>query len=60
MRLKAIRDKRGVTLRELQTRSGVHFVTIHEIEAGKRNPRLSTLRKLAKALGVKVSDLIGE
>jgi transcriptional regulator with XRE-family HTH domain len=34
--------------------------TISEVEAGKRTPRPSTLRKLAQGLNVEVADLYGE
>jgi transcriptional regulator with XRE-family HTH domain len=34
--------------------------TISEVEAGKRTPRPSTLRKLAQGLDVEVADLYGE
>ena len=40
--------------------SKVSFVTIARLEAGKYDPRLSSLRLLAKALKVKVSQLLGD
>ena len=45
---------------ELQARSGVAVATLARIEAGGYDPRLSTLKKLAKTLGVTVGELIGE
>jgi transcriptional regulator with XRE-family HTH domain len=59
-RLRAIREGKGVSLRGLKKRSGVAVATLARIEAGGYDPRLSTLRKLAKALGVTVAELIGE
>jgi len=59
-RLRSIREKQGVTLRELRKRSGVAVSNLARYEAGEGDPRLSTLRKVAKALGVTVSVLIGE
>jgi len=38
----------------------VHSVSLVRLEAGKFDPRLSTLRKLARALNVSVCDLIHE
>ena len=38
----------------------INFVTIARIESGIYDPRLSTLRALAKALKVKIADLIEE
>lgn len=59
-RLRAIREGKGVSLRALKASSGVAVATLARIEAGGYDPRLSTLRKLAKALGVTVAELIGE
>lgn len=59
-RLRAIREGKGVSLRALKAASGVAVATLARIEAGGYDPRLSTLRKLAKALGVTVAELIGE
>ena len=58
--LRAIREGKGVSLRGLKKASGVAVATLARIEAGGYDPRLSTLRKLAKALGVTVAELIGE
>ena len=58
--LRAIREGKGVSLRALKASSGVAVATLARIEAGGYDPRLSTLRKLAKALGVTVAELIGE
>jgi transcriptional regulator with XRE-family HTH domain len=60
LRLRTIREGKGVSLRALKKRSGVAVATVARIEAGGYDPRLSTLRKLAKALGVTVAELIGE
>lgn len=59
-RLRAIRERKGVSLRALKASSGVAVATLARIEAGGYDPRLSTLRRLAKALGVTVAELIGE
>ncbi len=59
-KLAEIRYKRGITQRDLAIKAKVNFVTIARIESGVFNPRLSTLRALAKALKVKVVDLIDE
>ena len=59
-RLRAIREGKGVSLRALKRNSGVAVATLARIEAGGYDPRLSTLRRLAKALRVTVAELIGE
>ena len=60
LRLKAFRERRGLSLRKLAKASGVHYVSLARLEAGQFDPRLSTLRKLAKALRVSIADLLGE
>jgi len=55
--LKQWRERRGWSLRQLGERSGVSFANISNIEAGKLDPRLSTLERLARALGISVRDL---
>ena len=59
-RLRAIREGKGVSLRGLKKVSGVAVATLARIEAGGYDPRLSTLRRIAKALKVTVAELIGE
>ena len=56
--MQAVRDirlKRGLSQADLGKRAGITEYTISEIEAGKRTPRPSTLRKLAKGLDVDVA-----
>jgi transcriptional regulator with XRE-family HTH domain len=57
-RIREWRAKRGLSQRELATLSTVSREYIARIELGQHDPTLSTLEKLAKALGVKVSKLI--
>jgi transcriptional regulator with XRE-family HTH domain len=57
-RIKEWRAKRGLTQRELADGSGVSREYIARIELGQHDPTLSTLEKLAKALGVKVGRLL--
>ncbi|HEX7549711.1 MAG TPA: helix-turn-helix transcriptional regulator [Candidatus Methylomirabilis sp.] len=58
LRLRQIREKKGLSLRELAEKAGVDWTSINRIELGKANPRFETLEKLAKALGVSTRDLI--
>ncbi len=60
LRLKLWRERRGLSLRKLAVVAGVHYVSLARLEAGDFDPRLSTLRKLAKALRVSIADLLGE
>jgi len=52
------RNRRGLTQRALAKLSKVSYVTIARLETGKFDPRLSTLRQLAKVLKLKVRDLL--
>jgi predicted RNase H-like HicB family nuclease/DNA-binding Xre family transcriptional regulator len=55
------RRNRGLSQRGLAKLSGVSPATIYELETGRRpEPRPSTLRKLAHALGVEVAELLQE
>jgi transcriptional regulator with XRE-family HTH domain len=58
--LKEIRRRHGLSQVDLSKRSGVAQNTISDIETGRRDPRPSTMRKLAKALGAKVEDFYPE
>ncbi|MBM3299447.1 MAG: helix-turn-helix transcriptional regulator [Deltaproteobacteria bacterium] len=60
LRLRTIRERKGVSLRALKKASGVAVATLARLEAGIGDPQLSTLKKLAKALSVTVAELIGE
>ena len=55
--LRGMRRRAGLSQDDLARASGVDQGTISEIERGKRVPRPSTLRKLARGLGVKVAEV---
>jgi transcriptional regulator with XRE-family HTH domain len=59
MKLKKIRQERQLTQEQLAERAGVTREYIARLEAGRYDPSLSTIEKLAKALRVKVNDLVG-
>ena len=59
-KLVSIRKRKGMTQEALSRASGIHRVTIAKYETGTSSPRLSNLEKLAEALGVTVSELLGE
>ena len=58
LRIRQLREKRGLSLRGLAEKAGMDFTTLNRIELGKATPRFDTLEKLAKALGVSVRELI--
>lgn len=55
--LKNARTKAGLTQSDLAEKSGVPIGTIRDYEQGKRDPMLSTARKLAVTLGVSLDAL---
>jgi len=59
MRVKQLRAKREMSQYDLARVSGVSREYIARLETGHHDPSLSTLEKLAKALKVKVGELIG-
>ena len=59
-RIKAIRDEQGLTQKELAVRSGVSQGALSAIERSEKVPNVNTLNCIAAALGVLVSDLLGE
>lgn len=58
----AVREvrKRGTWSQEkLAERSGLHRTYVSGVERGERNPGLLNVHRIAKALGVSTSELIG-
>lgn len=47
-----------MTVRDLAERSRIDAETIAALEAGRQEPPLDTVRKLADALGLAVEDLV--
>ena len=56
-KLREWRQRRLLTLRELGAKSGVQFHTIHAIETGKQEPRVSTVRNLISALDIPAEEV---
>lgn len=56
--LKAARTRLGLTQEQVAERSGVHATEVSRIEAGKRDPQVSTLVRLAKAVDVEPGELL--
>jgi transcriptional regulator with XRE-family HTH domain len=59
-RLKTLRIRRALTQQELAERAGISTNALNRIELNKAEPHMSTLRKLAKALDVDPTGLLGE
>jgi transcriptional regulator with XRE-family HTH domain len=59
-RLRSMRDRRGYSLRALAERCGLSINAISQIERGENSPTVSTLHRLANALGVQITDFFQE
>ncbi|MBU2702693.1 transcriptional regulator with XRE-family HTH domain [Sporomusaceae bacterium BoRhaA] len=57
LKIKALRNERGYTLKQVADAAGISVSFVSEIERGKRNPGLDNLHNIARALGVS-SDFI--
>jgi len=51
------RERRGLTQEALAELAGLERTYLTDLEAGRRNPSVKTLDRLARALGVKVHTL---
>ncbi len=56
--LRNARKRLGLTQEQVAERSGVHATEVSRIEAGKRDPQVSTLLKLARAVELPPGDLL--
>ena len=57
IRIKELRDKKGISQEELAHRAGLSRTGMGFVETGKRWPRLDTLMKVAHGLNVTVDEL---
>jgi len=58
-RLRELREARSISMRGLATKSGLSANALSMIERGKTSPSVSTLYKLADALGVSITEFFG-
>ena len=59
LNIRKYRGKKGWTQEQLAFEAGLHRAYIGHVERGEKNIGLQNLEKIAKALGVKMSKLIG-
>lgn len=57
-KIKAARQAKGLYLRDLGKLCNIHYGAICEIEAGKRNSYVLTLKNIADKLGVDIKDFL--
>ncbi len=58
MKVKALRKRKGMTQAALAFKAQLSPGYVARLEIGRHDPSLSTLLKLARALGVKVGRLL--
>lgn len=58
-RIRSARKNAGMTQAQLAEKSGVAAISIHQYEAGKRQPRLEQLIRISSALNVDMLDITG-
>jgi transcriptional regulator with XRE-family HTH domain len=59
-RLRQLRESEQISMRELARRSGLSANALSMIERGRVSPSVSTLYKIAEALGVSITRFFGE
>ena len=59
-RLRELRKRQGLTQMVLAHRSGLHVTQISRLERGQREPRVTTLYRVARGLGREPGELLGE
>jgi transcriptional regulator with XRE-family HTH domain len=57
-RLRVLREAAGRSQADVAKRAGLSRVFVNQLEAGTRDPSLSTLTRVAKALGVTLAALL--
>jgi transcriptional regulator with XRE-family HTH domain len=60
MKVRHLRERRSLSLRELSDLSGVNYNAIWRIEVGRTGAQPRTVRRLAEALGVEPHELLKE
>lgn len=58
LRIKQLRSKYGMTIKELSKLSGLSASYLNEIEKGKKFPKVDKLTQVAKGLKVTINDLL--
>lgn len=59
-RVKVIRNRNNLTQRQVAEEVGWHHQELSRFESGRSDVRVSTLFKIARALGVSVEELVKE
>jgi transcriptional regulator with XRE-family HTH domain len=58
LNLRRLRQHKGWSQEEFAFRAEIHRTYVSDLERGARNPTITVVEKLAKALEVKLGDLL--
>jgi len=56
--MKKLREAKGMSQGDIHRATGIDRAYISNLEAGKQNPTLETIGKIAEALGVSANNLL--
>ena len=56
--MKKLREAKGMSQGDIHRATGIDRAYISNLEAGKQNPTLETIAKIAEALGVNSGELL--
>jgi transcriptional regulator with XRE-family HTH domain len=59
MKIKKHREAKGLSQAALAKRADITREYVNKLEAGRYDPTVGTIRRLARALGVPVTELLG-
>ncbi|MED0678278.1 helix-turn-helix transcriptional regulator [Aneurinibacillus thermoaerophilus] len=59
-KVRMVRNSKDMTQNELADKAGIAQAYLSEIETGKTIPSIPVLRRIAKALGITVAELLDD
>lgn len=59
-RVTKLREESGLSIQELAERANLTRMSIYQVESGMRVSSILVLRRVAKAMGIKLSELVKE
>lgn len=60
IRIKELREKRGITVNKLANLAGISQSYLRDVELGNKNPTVETLSYFCDALGVSLAEFFSE
>jgi transcriptional regulator with XRE-family HTH domain len=58
MKLRVLREQRGLTQKEAAELADVHLDTLKSLESGERSPYMPTLTKIVRGYGVSIEEVV--